>query len=86
MRNFVTSFLRDDSGASAAEYALILAMAVKCRKLWFALKANWLKPTLLQVRRLASHRIDRRMWIPAVAFVTAGYLLMSSSIDCDAIT
>lgn len=26
MRNFVTSFLRDDSGASAAEYALILAV------------------------------------------------------------
>lgn len=26
MRNFVTSFLRDDSGASAAEYALILAI------------------------------------------------------------
>jgi pilus assembly protein Flp/PilA len=26
MRKFVTSFLRDDSGASAAEYALILAV------------------------------------------------------------
>lgn len=26
MRKFVTSFLRDDSGASAAEYALILAI------------------------------------------------------------
>jgi pilus assembly protein Flp/PilA len=26
MRNFVKSFLRDDSGASAAEYALILAV------------------------------------------------------------
>lgn len=26
MRNFVKSFLRDDSGASAAEYALILAI------------------------------------------------------------
>lgn len=26
MKKFVTSFLRDDSGASAAEYALILAV------------------------------------------------------------
>ncbi len=26
MRNFVKSFLRDDSGASAAEYALILGI------------------------------------------------------------
>ncbi|MGL5837060.1 MAG: Flp family type IVb pilin [Sphingorhabdus sp.] len=26
MRNFVTSFLKDESGASAAEYALILAI------------------------------------------------------------
>jgi pilus assembly protein Flp/PilA len=26
MRNFITSFLRDESGAAAAEYALILAV------------------------------------------------------------
>ena len=26
MKNFVTSFIRDESGASAAEYALILAV------------------------------------------------------------
>jgi pilus assembly protein Flp/PilA len=26
MRNFITSYLRDESGAAAAEYALILAV------------------------------------------------------------